>query len=110
MVVVPIASGMLRSLEPGCCLLLLGDPGQLPPISFGVVFHTLVETKAVPMVELTEVHRQAAATGIPQASTVLRAGVVPEFAAYTWRGAGIYFVDCHRETIPELLLDLVDEL
>jgi len=103
----PTTYRLLRRLEPGCRLLLLGDPGQLPPISFGIIFHILVETKAVPMVELTEIHRQAAATGIPQASMTIRGGVVPELKAYTGLGSGIHFIDCPREAIPEKLAELM---
>jgi exodeoxyribonuclease V alpha subunit len=29
---------VVQSLKPGCRLLLVGDPGQLPPIGFGIVF------------------------------------------------------------------------
>lgn len=106
----PTTYRLLRRLEPGCRLLLLGDPGQLPPISFGIVFHILVETEAVPMVTLTEIHRQAAATGIPQASTVMRAGAVPELSSYAGCGVGIHFIDCKREAIPEKIAGLIDDL
>jgi exodeoxyribonuclease V alpha subunit len=69
-----------------------------------------VETRAVPIVELTEVHRQAAATGIPQASIALRAGIVPELKDYAGRGAGISFIDCARPAITTKLVELVNEL
>ncbi|MBJ6800432.1 AAA family ATPase [Geomonas propionica] len=105
----PISYRLLRHLEPGCRLLLLGDPGQLPPISFGIVFHTLVES-ALPKVELTQVHRQSAATGIPQAAAALRAGVVPGFSAYAGRCAGLQFIDCTPESVQDLLCDLYRDL
>lgn len=105
----PISYRLLRHLERGCRLLLLGDPGQLPPISFGIVFHTLVES-AVPKVELTEVHRQAAATGIPHASNALRAGALPTFSSYAGSSAGLQFIDCSPQSVQELLCDLYRDL
>jgi exodeoxyribonuclease V alpha subunit len=101
---------LLRRLEPGCRVLFLGDPGQLPPISFGVVFHTLVATAAVPLVELTEIHRQAAATGIPQAGAAIRAGAVPVFTPFAGPGAGIHFIDAPRAELPAKLEELVATL
>jgi exodeoxyribonuclease V alpha subunit len=44
---------LLRRLEPGCRLLLLGDPRQLPPIGFGLVFHGVVRESAILQVCLT---------------------------------------------------------
>lgn len=106
----PIAYRLFRPLEPGCRLLLIGDPGQLPPISFGLVFHTLVECGALPMVQLTEVHRQAAATGIPQVAALVGQGTVPQLDDYAGRGVGVQFIDCRREEIPDRLPGIVAEL
>ncbi len=106
----PIMYRLLRRLEPGCKLLLLGDPGQLPPIGFGIVFHSLVENQAIPKVELTKIHRQAAHTGIPQISQAVRGGEVPEMSEYHGQGVGVSFVECPREQIPDVLMDVVHDL
>lgn len=106
----PTMYRLLRRLEPGCKLLLLGDPGQLPPIGFGVVFHALVEDGSVPLVELTEIHRQAASTGIPQISQSVRVGELPELLPYQGKGVGVSFVDCPLLKIPDVVLDLVHEI
>ena len=73
----PTAFRLLRFLPEGARLLLVGDPAQLPPIGFGLVFHRLVQSPLVPLVELTEVHRQAAATGIPGIAASIRDHEVP---------------------------------
>lgn len=54
---------ILRAIEPGKRLLLIGDNGQLPPIGHGALFEVLLKLN-VPRVELTKVHRQAAKSGV----------------------------------------------
>ncbi len=73
----PTAYRILRCLPDGCRLLLVGDPGQLPPIGFGLVLHALVERSEIPAVELTSVYRQTEATGIPAIAAAVRAGRLP---------------------------------
>jgi exodeoxyribonuclease V alpha subunit len=101
---------ILRRLQPGCRLLFLGDPGQLPPIGFGIVFHAMVQETAIPRVHLTEIMRQAASTGIPQASCEIREGRVPPLDDYRGNGNGITFIDCKREEIANTVLDVVNDL
>lgn len=106
----PTTYRLLRRLEPGCKLVLLGDPGQLPPIGFGLVFHALVDARVVPMVELTEIHRQAAHTGIPRVGRAIRAGVVPDLMSYNGIDVGVSFVECARELVGDIVLDIAAEL
>ena len=58
-------------------ILVLGDPGQLPPVSDEGFF-----TQAVPDVMLTEVHRQAADSPILQLATMARHGHDIPFGAF----------------------------
>lgn len=53
----------------GCKILVLGDPAQLPPIGDSGYF-----TDSFPDVLLTEIHRQAADSGILQLATAAREG------------------------------------
>lgn len=110
MVDLPTMFRLLVRLEPGCKLLFLGDPGQLPPISFGIVFHALCDEKNIPCVELTEVHRQAAETGIPQASKHVRSGEIPSFTSYSGCGNGVSFIDCPIERATDVIFNVVNEL
>ncbi len=50
---------LLRALRPGCRLILVGDTDQLPAVGAGRVLHDLIDSRVLPMVELTEVFRQA---------------------------------------------------
>lgn len=77
MIDLPTMYRILRCLPDGCRLLLVGDPGQLPPIGFGLVLHALIERKEIPSVELTRVYRQTEATGIPAVARAIRSGRLP---------------------------------
>lgn len=69
----------LLSLLPNMVRLsMVGDPGQLPPASFGVIFHLMVGVPGIRSVELIEIVRQEDKTGIPGLSQAVRSGVVPK--------------------------------
>jgi exodeoxyribonuclease V alpha subunit len=110
MIDLPTMYRLHRCLQPGCRLLLVGDPGQLPPIGFGIAFHALAASGNVPLVELVEVHRQAASTGIPGAAATIRGGEVPALNAYTGKKPGVSFIDAPAEEIAGILVETVAEL
>ncbi|SNR39725.1 AAA family ATPase [Puniceibacterium sediminis] len=110
MVDLPMMYRILRRMDPGCRLLLVGDPAQLPPIGFGLVFHALCETESVPHVKLTEVHRQTASTGIPQISAAIRNGIVPSLNKYKGMDVGVSFIDCVMDHIADTVLDVTNDL
>ena len=109
MVDLPTVHSIAKRLLPGSRLLLVGDPAQLPPIGFGIVFHKLVRDPSITL-PLTQVHRQAAATGIPAAAAIIRAGDMPDFSEFSGAAAGISFVDCRPDEIAEALDGIVAEL
>lgn len=44
----PLLYSILRHLGDGCRLIMVGDPSQLPPISFGLTFHLFASTCSLP--------------------------------------------------------------
>ena len=52
-------SWILKAIEPGTKVVLIGDPAQLPPVSKGCPFRDMIESKVFPNSHLTEVHRYA---------------------------------------------------
>jgi len=106
----PTTYRILRRMVPGCRLLFIGDPGQLPPVSFGLVYHILTESALVPQTRLTEIHRQAAETGIPQFSRDIREGKVPQFSEYNGKERGVSFVECGEDGLLDEILKVVDDL
>jgi exodeoxyribonuclease V alpha subunit len=100
---------LMKVLPHGIRLLFVGDPYQLPPIGPGLIFHVLANGKNVEKMELTEVHRQAASTGIPQAADQVRRGILPQIAEYGGVGIGISFIESREEfIIPRLKVIMRD--
>ncbi len=101
MVDVTLLYRILSVLEERGRLLLVGDPAQLPPIGPGLTLHSLVDAAMVPRVELTEIVRQAAETGIPQAGRSVRSGEVPAALDGDGFAPGVVFVERSAEHVAE---------
>jgi exodeoxyribonuclease V alpha subunit len=71
-----LAERLVSAVEEGAHLLLVGDPDQLPSVGPGDVLRDLVRCGVVPVIELTEVHRQAADSRIVGLARELLAGEV----------------------------------
>ena len=110
MVDLPLAYTLLRRLPPECRVLLVGDPYQLPPIGFGLVFSALADDPAVPKVELTRIHRQAETTGIPTLSRRIREGEVPDLPAFAGLGPGVSFQACSPEDAQAMVIEALGAL
>ena len=50
---------LLRAVKTGCRLILVGDTDQLPAVGAGCVLQDLIDSGTVPVVQLTQVFRQA---------------------------------------------------
>ena len=59
MVDIVLFSALLAALPLGCRLIMVGDADQLPPVGAGNVLHDLTSSNLLPVVELSEVFRQA---------------------------------------------------
>ena len=77
MLSLPLASALMQALESKTQLILVGDVDQLPPIGPGGVLHSLIDSGLVPVVDLREVFRQAAASAIITSALAVREGLVP---------------------------------
>ncbi|MCO7219258.1 AAA family ATPase [Klenkia sp. PcliD-1-E] len=71
---VELTAALLEACPEGTHLLLVGDPAQLPSIGPGHVLGDLIDSGAVPVTELTTLHRQAAGGAIAQLATGVRGG------------------------------------
>lgn len=60
-----------------CCVLLVGDTDQLPPIGAGQVLADLVACGIIPRVHLTAIYRQAARSLIIQSARRINGGELP---------------------------------
>lgn len=82
MVDIATLHALLRRMPLGARLLLIGDDRQLPPVSFGLTFHSVVADPAI-TAGLTVVHRQTGETGIPSFSAAIRNRQMPSLPRYS---------------------------
>ena len=54
-----VAQQLSKAIAPGTRVLFVGDADQLPPVSYGNVFHDLISSKQVPVCVLDTIFRQA---------------------------------------------------
>jgi len=78
MVDLMLMSALLRAVRPGCRLILVGDPDQLPSVGAGNVFSDIIRSGAAHTVQLTEVFRQARQSLIVMNAHAVNHGELPE--------------------------------
>lgn len=66
---------LLRAIKSGAKVFLLGDPGQLESIGCANVAFDIINSKEIPTVMLTQIHRQAAKSAIITESIKVRKGI-----------------------------------
>lgn len=81
MVDLQLMASLLKALKPGCRLLLVGDPDQLPPVGAGNVFSDLIRSGVVQTVRLTEIFRQAQRSLIVMNAHAVNQGELPVLTA-----------------------------
>ena len=105
MVDLALMRAFLAALKPGCRLVLVGDPDQLPSVGAGNVFSDLIRSGRVKTVALTEVFRQAQESAIIRNAHAVNEGRVPELQN---TAAADFFFMPRRDSVR--LVDTVVEL
>jgi exodeoxyribonuclease V alpha subunit len=100
---------LLTVLHPEAKLILVGDPGQLPPVSPGCVFHDLCRDGTL-VSNLTTVMRQAADSAIPYIAAEIRAGRCPDLPNFECVRPGAFLVDCEGTQAQAVAAELHDRL
>ena len=104
MVDVLLMYALLRSLPKTAGLIMVGDVDQLPSVGPGNALRDLIDSGVVPVVRLTEVFRQAAASKIITSAHSIRQGRMPELRSAE-SGSDFYFIE--RDTPEEITATLV---
>jgi exodeoxyribonuclease V alpha subunit len=78
MVDVLLMNALLKAVPTKAALLIVGDVDQLPSVGPGQVLADMIASGAIPVVRLTEVFRQAAASRIIVNAHRINQGVVPD--------------------------------
>lgn len=98
---------LLKAVPLGATLLLVGDVRQLPSVGPGNVLGDIIASGVLPVVELTEIFRQSAASEIICNAHLINRGEVPRLESSKDRLSDFYFI---RQNDPERVADLIVEL
>jgi exodeoxyribonuclease V alpha subunit len=108
MVDIVLINQLLRAVPSHACVVLVGDVDQLPSVGAGRVLADLIESRAIPVVRLTEIFRQAGQSWIVRAAHAIQHGELPESAP---AGSGdFYFVEAQTpEAVVDRIITMVHE-
>jgi exodeoxyribonuclease V alpha subunit len=98
---------LLKALPLYSTLILIGDVNQLPSVGPGNVLQDIIASKAVPVVELTEIFRQAQNSDIIMNAHLINSGVIPNLDSSDDAGHDFYFIE---KTEPEEALETILKL
>ena len=104
MVDVLLFESVLRAMKSGSRLILVGDADQLPPVGPGCVLQDLMASGALPVVQLTEVFRQAMRSRIVSNAHLIVAGRQPELDDRT--GDFFFLPQNGEQAVIQTVLDL----
>ena len=100
-----LAHHLFKSLPDDVQLVLVGDQDQLPPVGPGQVLKDLLASKQLPIVELTDVYRQAEGSTIINIAHEIKQGVVP--ATLTEKTADRSFIKARAEQVGHVVTQIV---
>ncbi len=104
MVDVLLFEALLRALKPSASLIMVGDSNQLPSVGAGNVLRDLIAGGEIPMVELTEIFRQASESLIVTNAHKIVKGEMP---LLNDRKKDFFFMNCCNENeISRLIIEL----
>ena len=104
MVDLELMESLLRAMRPGCRLVMVGDPDQLPSVGAGNVLSDLLRSEVIPSVRLTEIFRQAQQSAIIRNAHAVNMGQAPDLM----NQQNDFFFLCRRS--PDRLVQTVVEL
>ena len=107
MVDVMLMHALMKAVPDDAALLIIGDIDQLPSVGPGQVLADVIASRAVPVVRLTEVFRQAAQSRIITSAHKVNQGSIPDLSNPE-RDSDFYFVQADDpETAVQRIVDLV---
>jgi exodeoxyribonuclease V alpha subunit len=98
---------LLKAVPDKATLILVGDVNQLPSIGAGCILKDIINSGAVPVVELKEVFRQSTTSRIIVNAHRINNGLMPELNPGKGELEDFYFIEQEE---PEKALDIITEL
>jgi exodeoxyribonuclease V alpha subunit len=101
---------LLKAVPAGATLILVGDVNQLPSVGAGNVLKDVIRSGKVPVVELKEIFRQAANSGIIRSAHRINTGLLPELKQEREGLGDFYFIEQEdQEEVLRIIMELVCE-
>ena len=97
---------LLKAIPTFATVVLVGDVNQLPSVGAGNVLNDIIASGTIPVVELTEIFRQAQESRIVVNAHKINSGDVPTFENHE-PGNDFYFIE---QEDPEKVLEIILEL
>jgi len=98
---------LLKAIPPRATCILVGDVNQLPSVGAGNVLHDIIASGAVPVMELSEIFRQARESLIIVNAHKINQGLMPAFKPSGHKLADFYFIEQEE---PEKVLGIILEM
>ncbi len=74
--------------------MLVGDTGQLSPVGYGIFFHALAKSKAIPSTHLIKVHRSTGNSHLQNIAMKIRSGHLDTLPFWNGESDGVYLIPC----------------
>lgn len=101
---------LLRAIPVRATLILVGDVNQLPSVGAGNILKDIIDSRAVPVVELHEIFRQAQESLIVVNAHKINHGVMPVLKTPGEKSGDFYFIQKENpEEVLKLMVELVTE-
>ena len=105
MVDLVLMNRLMQAIRPSTTVILIGDTDQLPSVGAGNVLRELIDSQKIPVIQLTEIFRQAQESMIVTNAHRINKGDFPELTGGTDRN--FFFME---EEDPEAITELICSL
>ena len=102
MVDLVLMNRLMQAIRPGTTVILIGDTDQLPSVGAGNVLKELIDSQKIPVIQLTEIFRQAQESMIVTNAHRINKGDFPELTGDADRN--FFFME---EDDPEVIVELI---
>ncbi len=101
---------LMKAVPPRATFVMVGDVNQLPSVGAGNVLRDVIDSGAVPVVELSEIFRQARESSIIVNAHRINEGLMPNLVSNPERLDDFYFVEQEDpQKVLEMIITLVKE-
>lgn len=105
MVDIVLMNRLMQAIPSHATVILIGDTDQLPSVGAGNVLKSLIDSRIIPVVKLTEIFRQARESMIVTNAHLINSGYFPELSGP--RDRDFHFIE---EEEPEAAVQLITSL